>query len=145
VFAALAFTVIGPALGWRVNVVFSGSMEPAIHTGSVIITGPIAPEQVMVGDIVIYSSGRSYTTHRVIDIVHDPGLQFITKGDANEDPDPSPIPAEWIAGRFFYHIPYLGYVIAFLKTPLGLVLTIGIPALILFAYEVDRRWIRENG
>lgn len=119
-------------------------MEPAVPLGNVIITGPVSPGEVMVGDIIIYSSGRNFVTHRVIDIIHDPGLRFVTKGDANEDPDPSPIPAERLAGRLVYQIPNLGYVIAFLKTPLGLILTIGIPALILIAFEVEKLWVREE-
>jgi len=144
VIAAVLFTFLGPVFGWRVNVVFSGSMEPEIRTGNVIITGPVSPEEVVVGDIIIYSSSTSFVTHRVIDIVRDPSLQFITKGDANEDPDPTPIPAERLAGRFVYQIANLGYVIAFLKTPLGLILTIGIPLLILVAFEVQKRWIKEE-
>ena len=40
---------------------------------------------------------------------------FITKGDANKTEDPVPAEASQIIGRVVFHLPYLGYVIHFLK------------------------------
>lgn len=148
VVCAAALTIIGPFIGWRVNVVLSGSMEPALQTGSVILTRPIAPEQVKAGDIILFSSGPGgsfYTTHRVIGISQSPDLQFTTKGDANKDKDPSPVSSAQLAGVLVLGIPYLGYILPLIKTPLGIVMLIGLPALILIALEVNKRWIEGEG
>ena len=93
----------GPFLGVRTSIVLSGSMEPAINTGSVIITRPIAPEAIHVGDIISFSSrsGTFVTTHRVIGIEQNPELLFITKGDANRGKDPAPISPDQVLGKLF--------------------------------------------
>lgn len=141
-----ALVVAGPFFGVRTNIVLSGSMEPAISTGSVIITRPIAPESIQIGDIISFSSrsGTFLTTHRVIDIERTPELRFITKGDANREKDPAPIPSGQVLGKLFFVIPGLGYLVSYLRNPLGLVLLVGIPAIIILAFELEKRWIKEE-
>ena len=93
VVALAALSVLGPLAGWHVNAVISGSMEPAVHTGDVIITRPVAPGQVAVGEIILFrpARGESFVAHRVVAVARDPDLHFVTKGDANNDRDPSPV------------------------------------------------------
>ena len=142
VVALAAFSVVGPAFGWHVNVVLSGSMEPAVHTGDVIITRPVAPGQVAVGEIILFrpARGESFVAHRVVAVTRDPDLQFVTKGDANNGSDPSPVLPAQLAGVLFLEIPYLYYVFLLIRTPPGLAVTICIPALVLIAFEVRKRW-----
>lgn len=142
--AIAALVVAGPFFGFRTNIVLSGSMEPAIGTGSVIITRPVAPDHIQMGDIIIFSSGsgRFLTTHRVIGIERTPELRFITKGDANQDKDPAPIPSDQVLGKLLVVIPSLGFLISYIRNPLGLVLLIGIPAVIILAFELDKLWVR---
>ena len=87
------FTIVSPFFGWRTEVVISGSMEPAIQTGSVVIVRPIVPDTIQKGDIIMFSSldMTSLTTHRVVNAEYEPTLQFITKGDANKNSDITPI------------------------------------------------------
>lgn len=40
---------------------------------------------------------------------------FITKGDANKNADPIPVAKSQIIGRVVFCLPYLGYIIYFLK------------------------------
>jgi len=138
-FAALSF--LGPMVGWQVNAVLSGSMEPAVHTGDMIITRPVAPGQVTVGEIVLFrpARGGSFVAHRVVEIMHGPTLQFITKGDVNNDADPTPVSTDELAGVLFLRIPYLYYLFTLIRTPLGLLVTIGIPAATLVAFDLRRR------
>jgi signal peptidase len=122
----------------EVKVVKSGSMEPTILTGSVVV---IKPEPAyFVGDIVTFGPDtreRIPTTHRIVDeVVSDQGAPgFITKGDNNEDVDPQPIVAGSIIGRVVLSVPYAGYVLDFAKQPLGFVFLIGIPAAIIMIDE----------
>ncbi len=74
-------------------VVISGSMEPGIMTGDLLIDRPIATDQVEIGDILSLPSSHTghLVTHRVIDITRT-GDQWEVRmqGDANSDPDMEP-------------------------------------------------------
>ena len=146
VVALAVLAVIGPTFGWHVNLVLTGSMEPSVHTGSLIVTRPVAPEAIAVGDIIIFRSvvGETFTAHRVVEITKEPELRFITKGDANNGRDPNPVAPGQVAGLLVFQIPYLFAVLGLVRTPFGLVLLIGIPALILVAYELKRRRTRSK-
>jgi len=54
--AAAAFTFLAPRFGWSVDAVFSGSMEPELKVGSVVVTRPVAPEEIRAGDIITFYS-----------------------------------------------------------------------------------------
>ena len=135
---AAAFTFLTPRFGWRVNTVFSGSMEPAIKTGSMLVTRPVKAERIKVGDIIIFHSpvNEKLMTHRVIEVVEQSALQFQTKGDTNEDADPFILSAENIVGKAWFYIPGLGYITQFIKTPLGFMLTVLIPGLAVIVMEI---------
>jgi len=70
-------------------VVQSGSMEPAIHTGSVVMVKPASDYKI--GDVITFgevSKTKAPITHRIYDIkVVDGNPVYITKGDANNAPD----------------------------------------------------------
>ena len=136
------FTIVSPFFGWRTEVVISGSMEPAIQTGSVVIVRPIVPDTIRKGDIIMFSSldMKSLTTHRVVNVEYEPTLQFITKGDANKNSDITPIVPGQIVGIVAVTIPYLGILTQFIKTPLGFTLFFLIPAMILIGREVLDLW-----
>ena len=140
--AAAAFTFLAPHFGWSVDTVFSGSMEPALKVGGVVVTQPIEPEEIKVGDILTFYSplGKQLTSHRVIAVEQGPSLHFSTKGDANEDADPFTLPPENVVGKVCLHIPYFGYAIQFIKTPLGFLLTLCLPGLIIIVMELRNIW-----
>lgn len=88
-------------------VVLSGSMEPVIHTGSVVWINE-NDKDVAVNDIIAFRLDDSIAvTHRVIDIQDD---YIYTKGDANESPDLSPITMNQVMGKYFISVPLLGYI-----------------------------------
>lgn len=123
-------------LGWRGMIVRSGSMAPAISTGSVILVQ--SQPSYEVGDIVTFRSsegGQQLITHRITDKkVENWQGQFITRGDANPADDTQPIRNHEIVGKTRVIIPGLGYVMSFLQSPLGVTLAIVIPATVLI-YE----------
>jgi len=140
---AAVFTYLAPHFGWRVDAVTSGSMEPEIMTGSLVITRPMEPEEIVVGDIITFSRGavgENTITHRVIGIGHNSPLYFQTKGDANNCPDPFTVPARNLVGEICLHIPYVGYMIQFIKTPLGYFLGLTVPALIVITVCTRDIW-----
>ncbi len=118
--------------GYRVCIVMSGSMEPAVKVGSVVVVQPLAAEEVQPGDIITYrgESSGTLTTHRVDHLDTANGLQFYTKGDANDALDPLPVPVRQLAGRVALTVPYLGYLLAYARTREGLAALFGLAALI---------------
>jgi signal peptidase len=119
------------------RVVMSGSMEPAIPVGSIVVVKKVNAEDVEVGDVIAFQTGESGTMHRVVEkVVEDGSFYFRTKGDANEDPDPWIVKPEDVSGALMLTIPYYGYLLHFAGTPIGFALFILVPAIILIANEV---------
>ena len=128
------FIYLAPHIGWRVNAVLSGSMEPELMVGSLVVTRPVEPETIVVGDIITFrpvSVGENMITHRVIGIGQSSSLYFETKGDAADKPDPFTVPAQNLVGKICFHAPYWGYFTEFLKTPIGFLFAVVIPGVII--------------
>jgi len=140
---AAVFTFLAPRFGWSVDAVFSGSMEPELTVGGVVITRPVDVEAIKAGDIITFYSPLSeqLTSHRLIAVEHGSSFRFRTKGDANEDADPFTVPAENVVGKVCFHIPYLGYATQFVKTLLGFLLTLCLPGVIILVMELRNIWI----
>jgi signal peptidase len=120
-------------------IVQSGSMEPAIPVGAVIWVEDAAPENVEEGDVITVVTNRAgdTVTHRVIETSHrDGNTYFTTKGDANEEPDSEPRRGDNLVGRVSFVLPFVGHIIAFSQTDLGLVLFLIVPAMLLIVNEV---------
>lgn len=124
-------------------VVRSGSMEPAIPTGSVIAIYPAEPSELEEGDIITFEhgftrdDGTEYTTHRIIEVTQQNGeRRFKTKGDANDSPDPGTVSGDEIAGVHGFTIPYLGYIIAELDSPWAFIALVAIPAALIILNEL---------
>ena len=98
-------------LGFEIYTVVSGSMEPAIPTGSLAYVQGAQPEEIEEGDVIAFYGGRESTaiiTHRVAENNTLEG-EFTTKGDANEKEDVSPVPYRELIGEVAYTIPALGW------------------------------------
>ncbi|WP_049985515.1 signal peptidase I [Halobellus rufus] len=121
-------------------VVLSGSMEPALSPGDVVIVD--ASASVGVGDVITYrSAGDSVpTTHRVVG-ERDGGYE--TKGDANENVDAGLVGPEAIIGEVVLTIPLVGYVILWANTPVGYVALVVAPLVLLGVSEL-RAWARRD-
>ncbi len=100
-------------------VVLSGSMEPEISAGDLVVV--IESYDYKVGDVVVYQDGRMAVTHRIVSISED---EVITRGDANNVED-DPISVEQIKGKVAVAIPLVGYVVNAIKTPLGTLVILG--------------------
>ena len=140
---AAVFIYLGPHIGWQVDAVLSGSMEPEVKVGSLVVTHSVDAEEIEVGDIITFypnTAEKNMVTHRVIGIGHSSSLYFETKGDANEDPDPFTVSARNLVGKFSFHMPYWGYFTEFLKTPLGFLFAVVIPGSIIIAVYIITIW-----
>lgn len=116
-----AFDVLQPSVfGVSTAVVITGSMEPAVSVNDMVVIHE--QESYEPGDIVSYQSGSMLVTHRVT-AVTDGG--YITRGDANNTDD-GEIAREAVVGKVVLVIPKVGYAIAFLQTPLGMLVMTGV-------------------
>lgn len=131
-------------------IVTSDSMSPAIEVGDVIYVYHTDAAGVEEGDIISFVSGSTenrvrtdrVTTHRVVEVQTEEGLQFITKGDANEDPDPDPVGADSVVGRVPsvfgvpLHVPQLGRLLLLAGSTYGIVALVFIPVTLLIGTEL---------
>ena len=116
----------------------SGSMEPAIPTGSVVFVKDVPAEQAKVGDVITYrDDGDNLITHRVVErYTAGESLRFVTKGDANDDPDAEPIYRGDFVGVVTFSIPLIGYVVAFGNTQMGYLALVLVPVMLLIFNEL---------
>ena len=134
ILAGLIFVYFSP--DYNAYVVRSESMRPSINMGDVVFSGPLdgpLSGELEVGSIVTYQRGSELITHRVLSIE---GGSIVTKGDAVEDTDPSPISISNIAGTYLFRIPYLGYISTYARTKQGWFLVVVLPASILIGFLI---------
>lgn len=134
--AAFLFLAVGPrVLGYQTSTMLTGSMSPLINPGDVVVTVPVAVQNLKVGDIITYHipvEDQRVETHRIIDLaVNSQGTATVrTKGEANNGADPwTATLAAGQVDRQVFTIPYLGNAIRALRDPVVLkVLMYGAPA-----------------
>lgn len=116
----MSLTVAAHVSGYQPLVVRSGSMEPTIATGSMVLVRAIPLEQIDVGDVVsVVRADGTRVMHRVLtaDVTAD-AATLTLKGDANEDPDPAPVIAR-TADELVWTVPGVGRAAAFLASAKG--------------------------
>lgn len=120
--------------------VLSGSMEPTIKTGSVVLIKPITTYKV--GDVITFGEMTQTTvpkTHRIVSTEIINGTQYYaTKGDANKDEDISKVKIDDVRGKVLFWIPYMGYGVNFIQTKRGFLLLIIIPCILIIISEVSK-------
>jgi signal peptidase len=130
-------------LGYESYVIYSGSMQPAVKVGSLLVSRPVDVNDLQVGDVITYPSPGNHTTltHRIVDMRQEDGeWAFQTKGDASPGPDPQEVILHGQVSRMVFDIPYLGYVVDFAKSIQGVVLLLLVPAAGLMAMQAHKIW-----
>ncbi len=108
-----AVVVVPRVLGATPLTVLSGSMEPALSPGDVVVVRPVDPGELRTGDVVTVqpvSGDPTLVTHRVVQVDRDgtdvTGL--VTRGDANGAAD-APLVPDQVMGRVAYSVPLVGH------------------------------------
>jgi signal peptidase len=131
--------VLPSLTGLKLEPVLSGSMEPTIHTGALIAITKTDTEQIQAGDIIGFHVPGMDTPvcHRVTEVIStESGIAFRTKGDANENADDWLVSSQDVIGKVYFNVSGLGTVAKFVKTPVGFILLMGVPALIVIVMEL---------
>lgn len=137
--------IVAPALvGGRSLTVMSGSMEPALGVGDVVINSRVSPADVRIGDIVTFTDPEGtgkLITHRVRRVrISDGTAHVVTKGDRTNAVERWDVPASGSFGRVEFRVPLLGFLVFWLHGPLARLGLIVIPALLLAGFELWRIW-----
>jgi signal peptidase len=121
---------LAPMAGGGMYAVRSASMAPALARGDLVIVDRVDPGKVQPGDIVTMAVRPGTTvTHRVVSVVpNDDGPLFLTKGDANATADPIAVRADQLQGRADARVPLLGFLLAMLAMPSGVIALLSIGA-----------------
>ena len=142
-FLAIGARAGGSAVGlgsYQFLTVLSGSMEPAIHTGDMIVVQQVDTTQLAVGDVIAFHDPEQGVTmtHRIVAVQKeaDGSVRFVTRGDANDADDRLAVPTNRVLGRVRLRLPLLGYVSHFASSKLGFVLLIVLPAGVVISNEI---------
>jgi signal peptidase I len=94
-------------VGWRTDVVVSGSMAPRIQVGDAIVAQPYRGQRLRVGAVAVFRDTAGHrVSHRVV-ALHRDGT-YATRGDANPQPDSTPLAPERIIGVGRMVVPRVG-------------------------------------
>lgn len=122
---------ISSVFGYTQVTVMSGSMEPVISAGDVLIIHD--EDEYNAEEIVTFWRDEVLVTHRLIE---EREQGWITKGDYNNAVDSQLVQKDQIIGKVIVIIPYLGLVILYLRTPLGILTVI----ILLFILLILPEW-----
>jgi signal peptidase len=118
----------------RFEPVLSGSMEPAIPVGSIVLIKPVDIANLKSGDVICYrASDTMLVTHRIIEVKES---GFVTQGDANEEADIKTVNNRDVVGSVVLTVPFIGYLGSFVRTPIGFLLLLVLPACAVIIIEI---------
>ena len=130
--------------GYKPYIVLSDSMRDTFQVGDIAVSRVVAPAELEPGDIVTFrsadpSAAGAVVTHKIREITTVNGSPaFITYGTSTGENDAAPVPFENVLGEYAFRLPKLGYFFQFLRTPLGYVVVILIPFLLLIGLQASR-------
>lgn len=136
------------AAGWYLMqyfcayVVLSGSMEPEIPTGSVVVVDGRKKEW-NPGDVITYRRGNMVVTHRIVEKSEE---GYCTKGDANAEEDAGIVLEKQVIGNVIVALPWLGFGIIWLRQR-GTLFFLAVGAVMLFTIRQlwhGRKIMQEN-
>lgn len=123
-------------------IIISESMIPNINVYDAVVTVRADEDKIKIDDIITFISKDIETagtpiTHRVIGIVEtDTGIKYRTKGDHNNTADFSLISPNEVIGKVYLRIPMIGYLQTFMTKPIGWVLIVVLPCLLIIGSDI---------
>lgn len=129
--------------GWKPFIVSSGSMESKLYMGDIAIVKEVDVRELEVGDIIAFQESPNFiVTHRIIEKITDEDgqIKFITKGDNNNATDLEQVLVSQLEGKYITKISKLGNLLLYMQTPIGTIISISIPIIILLIlYVIENR------
>ena len=135
----MAAIVVPAVTGSMALTVRTSSMEPTLPPGTMVVVRPTAIEDITPGMVLTYqlkSGEPTLVTHRVTQqmALADGTPIFITKGDANPQPDLMPVKPVQVKGTVWYAIPWIGWVASLLDGNMrAIVVSVLVGGLLIYA------------
>ena len=124
--------------GWKPFIVLSGSMETQISVGDVVVVKEVDTNTLKKGDIIAFNENNIVITHRINEVIYEDGkTKYITKGDNNNTQDSGYVTPEQVEGVFQFKISRLGNLAMFVQTPIGMIVCLSIPVIILVVIQLN--------
>ncbi len=125
-------------------IVQSGSMEPAIMTGDLIVVAQNQNYQAP-STITFFDDKNRVVTHRIVSTNQEGNsFKYLTKGDANQDQDIVEVAHDRVIGAVVMSLPKLGFLAQFAQSTKGLLILIAVPSVLLGIYEFKNIFLKRN-
>lgn len=112
-----AFWAAAPmALGWEPTTVMTGSMEPRLHPGDVVVSRPMPKPMLHPGQVLLAEDPDHRNHLRLHRYLRSRKGMFVTKGDGNEAADSTPLAPSAVHGIGFIRVPFVGLPVLWLRT-----------------------------
>lgn len=103
-------------LGYKMYVIISGSMQPELEVGDIVVVKKINPNDLKKDDVISFRKGQTIITHRIAEVKNaEEKLQFLTKGDNNNTNDKDLVSDKEIEGIVVNKIQKLGKIVLKLR------------------------------
>lgn len=138
---------IASIFGYKAFVISSGSMEPTLNIGDIVIIKETKQEQISKGNIITFRKDGYNITHRINDIIEKDGEKYYqTKGDKNTTNDADLVKYEEIEGVYVFKIDKIGSIITYAQNTTTIIIIICVIYLIyrISAEKDDRKIARHE-
>ena len=134
-------------MGIKPFIVLTGSMEPIIKVGDLVIVEEIDENELKIDDIIAfrYTKEDVVLIHRIVGIEEYEGKTlFTTKGDNNQTEDKLNIEDKNIEGIYSFRLSKIGAIAMFIRTPQGIAIWLLSIATIFFSWQFIKSLKREK-
>ena len=138
---------IATIFGYKAFVISSGSMEPTLNIGDIVIIKETKQEQISKGNIITFRKDGYNITHRINDIIEKDGEKYYqTKGDKNTTNDADLVKYEEIEGVYVFKIDKIGSIITYAQNTTTIIIIVCVIYLIyrISAEKDDRKIARHE-
>lgn len=125
--------------GYKAYIVQSDSMSATdFDAGDLVLVKEVDPTTLKEGDIIAFISQNTHNpgetvTHKIKTVFPNEG--FITYGTTTGAVDEAMVTYPYVQGKYQLALPKVGYFFNYLKSPMGYVLFILLPCLLLIGYQ----------
>ncbi|MBQ7104428.1 MAG: signal peptidase I [Bacilli bacterium] len=133
------FSDSGTIMGYRLYTIATGSMEPELTVGDVILVEETKFEDLKVKDVITYESKVAgmegmIVTHRIIDM-NTETKELITRGDANDADDPL-ITFDQVQGKVTYKFMIISLLTKLVRNKVGFYFLVFVPLVLVIFLEI---------
>lgn len=133
------FSDSGNIMGYRLYTIVTGSMEPELTVGDVILVEETSFDALKLKDVITYESKASgmegmIVTHRIVDINKET-QELITRGDANFADDPV-ITYDQVQGKVTYKFVLISLLTKLVRNKVGFYFIVFVPLVLVIFLEI---------